>query len=419
MSSLITSLYTSVIVRGVSALSFARYSTKVLSLLRLALVARLLGTEGPAQLGVYGLTLLSLAIMEVLSETGINLVLLKKPTKLDEYLDTAWGISILRGIGIGTTLFLLAAPLARWYQISELETYLLVATAIPVVRGFLNPSLVLFQQRLEFAKESLLRITIQLIDIVSGVLLVWWLNSALGLILGILVGVIAELVFSFSLFSQWPDLRRFSWKKLSNLYQESAAIIGNGILYYFSENADDLLIGKLLGPAGLGYYQTAYKFASALTLELAAIFSQATYPIYARYQSQPKKLRQLWWQSTLFYSATMALILIPVLLSAHWIILMLFGEPWLHIVPVIRILLVAGALKGFVSLWNPLSVLGENLGHSIVLHLILLITLLSGIWILVPPFGLIGASWAVGIAFSLMVPYGMFIVHQALRRLNA
>ncbi len=402
-------------IRGVSALSFMRYFTKFLTLARLAIVARILG---PEQLGFFGLAILVISITEVFTETGINIVLLKKPKKFDEYYDTAWVVSLVRGVLISIGILLLSPVLVSFYGQEALMPFLLLASVIPFLRGCINPAIVLFQQRLQFERESALRLFLQVTDLTVGLLLVLWWQSALGLLAGVVVSVILEVILSFLIFTNRPDWRKAQWAKVRKLYTESKFIIGNGIVHYLTENIDDFLIGKLLGFTALGFYQTAYKLASAVTMDFASIIGQTLYPIYAQMIDRKESVQQLLLRSNLFMIGVFLVASIPMLAITEPLVRIILGPEWLETVPIVRILFVAGVAKAFITSWNPLSVLAENLHHHFAMNLIMMAVLVGGIFILAPQYGLVGASIAVTLSFVFIHPYAWAVLYQALQILR-
>lgn len=408
-------IQSSPVLRGVSSFSLLRFGTKFLTLARLAFVARFLS---PSEIGSYQLALLIIAVGEVFTETGINIMLLKSPKKLEEYLDTAWVVAIIRGTLIAGAILLLTNRLSLYYQSPALATFLYVSALIPFFRGFINPAIIGFQQNLQFGRESVFRLALQSIDIVAGAWLAWYLHSAVGLIIGLLVGVLAEVVFSFLLFPQLPNPFRAKFRLVGKLYQETKFIIGNGILHYLTENLDDLVIGKVLGTAGLGLYHAAYRLSSAVTNDFGAILGQVLYPVYAKKQAINEKVTPLMKKSSLlalvFYLAVGA----PLLVFTRPIISLALGDSWLEIVPAVRLLFLAGAIKSFATSWNPLAILAEYLHHHVILNILTIIIMVAGIIWLSPVYGVAGAALAVLIAVAAVQPYAWIITYRSLRKLD-
>jgi len=89
-------------VKGLSWMGALRVVTRGFTYARTIILARLLV---PAQFGVFGVASLALGFLEVITETGVNVFLIQEKAELKEYVDTAWLVSILRGILIFLMIF--------------------------------------------------------------------------------------------------------------------------------------------------------------------------------------------------------------------------------------------------------------------------------------------------------------------------
>jgi len=401
--------------RGFFSFSASRYSTKFLVLLRLAIVARFLG---PRELGLFGLATMVVSIAEVFTETGINLVLLKHPEKLKTYIHTAWGISIVRGVIITTFILALAPFISTFYKDEQLVLYLQLAAMIPLIRGFINPAVITFQQELHFGKESVLRTSLQLVDILSGLVLVLVSGSGLGLVAGLVLSAAMELIASFWVFRFWPSIRKVQFSLVKQLYTETRSIIGYGILNYLTEHADDFLIGRLLGTTGLGLYQTAYKWASAATIDIGYILGQTVYPIYARDLQEKRSIFRMWKISSLSISAIFVASGVVLLIFTEPFVRLILGEEWLSTVPAIRVLFFAGVIKAFMHTWNPLVMMAENLKHYIAASVVIMLVMMPAIYWLAPSFGIAGASWGVLLGLLVVLPYMLWIMWASVQQLE-
>lgn len=405
-------------IRGISYMSLFRYGTKVLAYARLVILARFFGEQGPFELGTFGLAILILAITEVFTQTGINIVLIKDRRLLEKYIDTAWIISIVRGLLIAAIIWLLSPWMVAFFHNPSLEIYLGWALLVPILRGLLNPAIITYQQKLEFGKESLFRTAIQLIDMISGLLLAIYLHSALGLLWGMLLGVLVELVMSFLLFKPWPRLSGWKWSLVPSLFSKTRYVIGNGIMTYLNENLDDLLIGRLLGTTGLGFYQMAYKLASAATIEVGNILRDTLYPLYALLVKRPQKLKGLVIKTQLWQSMFYGVIFIGAWFFAKPIILITLGQEWQPIVPALQILVVSGGLRGFYNAWYPVFLLSDTVHRSLIVNSLSTITMVISIWYLAPRYGLVGSSVAILLSMILTLPLMWWWRRQALEKLS-
>lgn len=417
MKALFHRLWSRPALRGVSAMAFMRYSTKGFSLIRLAFVAQFLS---PADLGSFTLAVLFIAVAEVFTETGINTYLLKSPEKLKEYIHTAWGVSLIRGVLIATILLTLSPILSMFFNDAQLQTYFIVASLVPLIRGAINPAIIQYQQDLAFEKESILRIFLQFSDMILGLLFAFISKSALGLLWGVVAAASIEVILSFFLFQLKPQLQLFQFTLVGKLYRKTRVIIANGIMSYLTENLDYFVVGKVLGTTGLGLYQAGYKFASAVTIDLGSLIGQTLYPIYARLHRDGKPVAHLLQKSILTMCVFYLLLSLPLFIFIDPVIRLVFrNNDWLAIIPLIRVLFISGMLKSFMASWNPLSILAKNLHHSLSIHVITSLVLVFGILLLAPQYGVVGAGWAVLASLVVVQPYAWFVLRQAVSKLDS
>ena len=149
------------VIKGISWLSSFRILTRGISFIRTAIIARILS---PEQFGIFGIAVIVLAFVEMLTETGINIFLIQKKESIDKYIDTAWVTSIVRGIVIAVIMVIAAPFIASFYQSQQVTTLIYVASLVPFIRGFINPSIAKFIKDLQFKQEFVYRTSIFVIQ---------------------------------------------------------------------------------------------------------------------------------------------------------------------------------------------------------------------------------------------------------------
>jgi O-antigen/teichoic acid export membrane protein len=400
-------------IRGIGSLGFLRYATKALALGRLLIVTRWFS---PAEMGALGAALLILAIAEITTETGVNFILMKHPEKLKSYIHTAWLVSLLRGIMIAGVILALIPTLQRFFETPLLGSLLGLCALAALIKGAINPAIITYQQTLQFGKETLFRTPLQLLELVSGLFLAWWLQSVSGLLLGLIVAASAEVLTSFWLFKLRPNLLLARWSQLIELYKETRAIVANGIIQYFTEHSDDILIGRLLGPAALGVYQTAYKLVSAITTDLATVISQALFPILVSRANDQKHLRKTLVRTSSMFGLVMLPVAILLLVFPRQITALLLGPEWELVGVVLPWLFIGALAKAGLNLVTPLVVLRERVKYLLGINLYIVVAMLSGIAWWGPKYGVQGAAFAVALAMVTALPLTLLMTRSALRK---
>lgn len=400
-------------IRGVGSLVTLKYATKAFALVRLAVITRWLS---PADLGGFGLAILVFAVAEIVTETGVNMTLLKHPNRLKTYIHTAWVVSMVRGVLIAAAILALAVPLQQFFSVAELPFLLQLCALTAVIRGAINPAVITFQQELQFGRETLYRVPLQIIDLLVGFLFAWWWQSAAGLIVGLMVAAVVEVISSFMIFSQRPNLLLARWDQVKSLYRETRAIILNGIAHYLTEHSDDLLIGRLLGSSALGLYQTAYKIISAVTMDLAAVSVQALYPIYAKRLNSSEGIARTFWRSFATFLIAVVPFGVAFMIFPAQLTNLVFGAEWQGIAPILPWLFIGAVAKSSLTLATPIAILKNTVKWYALINFSIVVMMLAGITWLGPRYGVLGASWAVMIAMLAVQPVVWWSTLRAVRK---
>src|SRR3990167_4081864 len=118
--------------KGISWMAGLRGITRGLALIKIAVLARLLL---PAQFGIYGIAALVLGLLESLTETGINVFLIQQRDKIDEYINSSWVVSVLRGFLIALIIFLSIPLITSFFDTESARSILLLVCLVPIIRG--------------------------------------------------------------------------------------------------------------------------------------------------------------------------------------------------------------------------------------------------------------------------------------------
>jgi len=374
--------------------------TKGVAVLKIAVLARILS---PSQFGSYGIALLVLGFLEVLTETGINVFLIQEKDKIQTYLDSAWVISIIRGILISLLIIAASPFVVGFFKTPEVITLLYLVSAVAFIRGFINPMEVVFQKELNFMKQFLFQGFLYLIDAGVAVSLGLLTHSESAMIISMIVAATTEVILSFIIFKDRPKLS-LDKEKFLKVIHSGKWITGAGIFAYIFQNIDNVTIGKLMGTMNLGYYQQSYNVATLPVTGVSDIFNAVMFPVFVKMSDDIKILKKT------FYSAcgtifAMALVFgIVVLLFSKPIILLFLGPKWIAIEPVLKVLAVFGILKAvlnstyslFLSLkMQKIVMLSEFFG---------IIGMGAAIYPMVTKFGIVGAGYSTIIAVICSLP---------------
>jgi lipopolysaccharide exporter len=376
---------------GFSWMSSFRVLSRIVAFFRIALLARLLS---PLQFGIFGIASLILTLFETISQTGTSVYLIQERKKMEDYIDAAYVVSIIRGL-ILAFLILVSAPLiSSYFNSPESLRLLRLVSLVAVIRGFINPSRIKFIKDLNFKNEFYINITVFLVDTTISIITTLLLKSSEGLVWGLVAGSSTELILSFIFIFPRPKLK-IEVSKISDLFTRGKWVTGSTLFSYFFEQGDDLFVGKILGTASLGIYQAAYKISTLPITEIARVFNQVTFPVYTNLSDDKKRLKNAFFK----VSITILVLTIPIgmvlYLYSYEITLLILGAKWLEVAPILKILSIFGIVRAIIVSTNPLfnSLKRQDLiaKYSFVGLTIMLLTIIP----LTFKYGISGAAYSV------------------------
>ena len=269
-------------------ISLLRVSSRSLAVIKTIIIARLLG---PFELGTFALSSITLSLLEIMSETGINITLLQENNSSDELVDSAWIVSIFRGLLLSGIIIILAFILPSYFNNKNLFGLLILTSVIPTIRGFLNPSIIKLQKNMLYKKDFEIRIFLYILDAIVSISLALYLRNAYCIVIGQIVYAIFELFISWIIFKPNPKWK-FNKNKLKLIFHRGKWITLSGIFDYIFHNFDSLVIGKIMGSYYLGIYNTVYKISILPITESGEIVSKVTLPVLIKIRGDKNRLKK-------------------------------------------------------------------------------------------------------------------------------
>lgn len=401
-------------IKGVSWVGAFRFFTRIIAFIKTAVLARILI---PAQFGLFGIASLVLAFLEILVETGINVFLIQEKENIDEYINTAWVVSIVRGIIISAVIFAVAKPISYFFNSPNSLNLLLLIAIVPFVRGFINPSLVKFQKELQFNKEFWFRSVIFLVDAAVAVILALVTKSAVSLIWGLIAGASLELILSFIFIKPVPKLA-FEIDRVKRIISRGKWVTGAGIFQYLFRQGDDAVVGKILGESSLGIYQVAYKISSLPISEVADVIARVTFPVYSKISRDGKRLRDAFIKTTLVVSLLVVPFGLIIFFFSREIVLLILGNNWLDAVPVLKVLSVYGVIRAMI---NPALTVFLALKRQELITFVTFVSLLGLAVSIVPlvlKYGIVGAGISAIVGSFVSLPLVFYFSWKVLSELK-
>lgn len=389
---------------------------RMLEFARTIILARLLV---PADFGVVGIASLALSATEAFTETGFQAALIQRKQVTAQYLNTAWIVSVVRGLILTASLIMAAPLVAGFFGNSLVAPVLQVSALTLVLSGVTNIGIIAFQKELQLKRLVTLEFAATLVSLVVSVTLAWVARNVWAIVLGSLAGAAVRMILSYVMHPFRPRLR-FDWRRAKDLHAFGKWIFGSSVLWFVVLQGDDLFVGKVLGLSALGFYQLAYRIGNIPATEISHVISKVTFPAYSKLQDESKRLRDAYLRVVELTGIILFPLVGGIIALASEFTRLFLGPKWLLMVPALQVLALAGLVRAIgVAAGSVILATGKPALDTRV-QLIRFVLLAIAIYPLTIRWGILGTSLAVLssilVATFFLCAYAMRIIRCPLER---
>lgn len=227
--------------------------------------------------------------LELFSDVGIaqNIINSKRGDE-ETFLNTAWTIQVIRGVVIWILCLLLSFPAANFYNDQRLIGLIPIAILYSFIEGFSSTSVHTLHRRLELGKLSLYELILQACFLSTLIFLVWLYPSIWTLAIGTVVGGVYKLVSSYWLIPKYSN--RFAWEPeaVKEILSFGKWMFIASALMFAAEQADRLVLAKILSFQMLGVYTVAYTLASIPREVIKQLSYKVIFPTISQQADLPR-----------------------------------------------------------------------------------------------------------------------------------
>ncbi len=371
---------------------------------KILVLARLLT---PYDFGLAQYVIITLGILESCMETGINTTIVQSKQSIHYFLNTAWVISILRGLLISTLMIVSGLFMQQYFHEQKLLLLMTVGSFVPFIKGFISPGVVTFYKDLRFFRDSVYRFSLIAVDAVAAIFCAFLFRSVFVFVYAMIAAALFEVIISFFFFGERPQFHTVK-SRLQEIFHNAPGLNLSTILGYLIENLDNLMVGKVIGTVGLGIYSQAYSLSHKFTLQFAKSVQHGTFPVYVKIVDQRTRLRRAFWKTALTSIGFFSLISLPFLIFPGQTVFLLLGPQWQSVGEILQPLVFASIIQSFVAIATALFTATKHytwLNLTMFVNLLLLIILVI---VMGQRYGLIGCVWGVLLSRLLVLPMSLY-----------
>lgn len=302
------------------------------------ILARLLG---PEVFGLLALANVFVGFARIFSDFGLGSALVQQSGASAEDRSFIFWINLIVGVVLTAAMAASAPLIAAFYHDPRLIPITLLVSPEFFVSsvGILPKSLL--QKEFAFQRLAVIEIGGAVSSAVVGIVLAlrgWGVYS-------LVFASLADAVVSTALaWKAVPWLPSLAWRstRTRGLLSYGLGLLGFNTLNYWMRNGDNLLIGKFCGAWELGIYNRAYSLLLFPVSQVHQVLTKVMFPALAAVQHSKTDFRKLYLRGCRDISFVMFPVMVGLIVTADDFITAVYGRRWVAVIPVIRILAIAG-----------------------------------------------------------------------------
>ena len=228
--------------------------------------------------------------LELFSDIGISQNIVNSKRGDDPvFLNTAWTLQAMRGVIIWLIcVVFITFPASYFYDDKRLLVLIPISVMYSAFEGFSSTSIHTLHRRMELGKLSLYELALQISFFATLIVLVYFYPTIWSLAIGGAIAGIYKAVSSFWLIPGYTN--KFTWEKeaVKEILSFGKWMFAASGLMFAAEQADRLVLAKLLSFQVLGIYTVAYTLASIPKEVIRQLSNKVIFPTISKNRDLPR-----------------------------------------------------------------------------------------------------------------------------------
>lgn len=321
-------------ISGVSITFITKYFNIFVNILISAILARILT---PHEFGIVAVVMVFTTFFQLLSQLGIGPAIIQNKQLNDDDISSIFKFLIFVSLLIATAFFFFSYIIAGFY---DNQVYIGIGQLLSIsvfVNTLNSVPLALLSKEKKFKAIGIINVLASLLGGTLAIILALKGFSYYSIVFKSIA--VASMIFVLSFLTSDLKIRRgFNMEGIHLIKSYSSYQFMFNFINYFSRNLDNILIGKFIGPASLGYYDRAYRLMMYPVQNLTHVITPVIHPLLSEYQDNKPRIYVVYKKLTKYLMMLGIPVSILLFFYAKEFILIFYGDQWLSIVPTFKIL---------------------------------------------------------------------------------
>ena len=335
-------------IKTVQGIGWSGISQIIRLILQFGIIAVLARLLTPNDFGLLAMVAVFANFVLIFRDFGLTAALIQRKELVEGHLSSSFWINVVTGFVLTLSLVLLSSAIASFYNESRLIPIVVVLASTFSISSFGIVQAALLAKELNFKPLAIIEI---LAVIISGIIAVILAFCGFGVWSLVWQSVISSFVIVVMLwcFSVWKPKFLFKWSRVKELLDFGLNLTGFNFVNYFNRNFDNLLIGKFLGSAPLGFYNLAYQLLLFPLSNISQVIGRVMFPSFSIIKDDKKRICDIYIKAASYIAAVTFPLMIGLLVTAPQFIRVIFGPQWDRSIFLVQIFALVGLIQSIGS----------------------------------------------------------------------
>lgn len=297
----------------------------------------------PEEFGLIGMLTIFMGIGSALFNGGLTSSLIRTQECTQEDYSTVFYFNFAGSVLIYGILFIVAPWIAKFYHQPSLTSITRAYGLTFILSAFGTVQNTILTRELKFKKLAIISLPALVISSVVGILMAYLNYGVWSLVVSALVN--AFFVSFFLWFNtEWYPKLIFSKDKFIQHFHYGYKLTISGILDTVFTNIYQIVIGRFYSAALVGYYTRANTLMMLPVGNISGALNKVIFPLFSKVQDDLPRFRNSYKQIMQMVLFIITPIIILMGLLAKPLIVLLFTDKWLPVVPIFKIICFTGIL---------------------------------------------------------------------------
>ncbi|MEJ4044849.1 MOP flippase family protein [Erwinia sp. SLM-02] len=321
-----------------------------ISFLQITLLAHIIE---PHQFGLLTIAMVIIIIADTLSDFGISNSIIQRKNITQIELSTLYWINILIGLSVFSLSFIFSNYIADLLNQPDLqrliETLAFAFLIIPHGQQFRA----LLQKELEFSKIGIIETASVVVGFIVTMVSAYIYPFAITAMWGYLsAATVRTILFSYVGRKQYSPTMVFKIKSVASNLKFGLYLTADSLVNQLNSNLATFILSRSLGAVMAGGYNLAFNVAVIPPTRLNPIITRVLFPAFSKIQDDKEKLKDIFYKLLSLVGLLNFPALLGLMVVAENFVVLVFGEKWIFITPILQVLCIVGLLR---SIGNPIG----------------------------------------------------------------